>query len=121
MTNSLTIEQGGDVFFETTADGDDVFIEIVAGGSHLTLPRKVWIDFCHATLDAEVEARWTGPPEIRARVAMEQTDAFARSYLDPAEWTPDGIRPANGYAFDKLRHLRSLKDVKLLQPQERAA
>lgn len=67
------------------------------------------------------EPRWTGPPEIRARVAMEQTEAFARSYLDHAEWTPEGIRPANGFAFDKLKHLRSLKDVKLLQPQERAA
>lgn len=60
-------------------------------------------------------------PALRARVVAEEDDAFAMNYLDPAEWTPDGIRPANGYAFDKLRHLRSLKDVKLLQPQERAA
>jgi len=64
---------------------------------------------------------WTGPPQIRTAVVVEQSDAFARSYLDTSEWTGEAIQTRNGYAYDKLRTLRNLRDVKILEPKERAA
>ncbi|MFN3806758.1 hypothetical protein [Asticcacaulis sp.] len=64
---------------------------------------------------------WTGPPEIRAELVAAESEAFARSYLDHAEWDAEAeaIVPNNGFAYDKLRRLRCMEPY-LLPPSATA-
>ncbi|NBB65066.1 hypothetical protein GVN18_38060 [Pseudomonas sp. ODNR1LW] len=66
---------------------------------------------------------WAGPEALRAAVAAEMGDGFARSYLDPAEYrpaaTPDGLPsllPLNPTAASKLRAVRALAGVAIQDP-----
>lgn len=66
---------------------------------------------------------WGGPETLRAAVAAEMGDGFARSYLDPAEYRPaataDGLPsllPLNPTAATKLRAVRALAGVAIQDP-----
>lgn len=84
---------------------------------HLWLRKGLW----KVHLDAPQPVGWTGPAELRRAVCQEATEAFARSYLDTSEWTPEGVRPRTRYAFDKLKPLRAMRGVTILEPQGAAA
>lgn len=70
---------------------------------------------------------WAGPPELRAAVAAEHGEPFARSYLDPAEWVPDGpggrpsVIPLSDTAAVKLGGCAALEGVTIGLPRRRQA
>lgn len=47
-------------------------------------------------------ASWTGPPEIREAVVRAKGEAWAASYLDPAEWRDGAVRARTGLAARAL-------------------
>lgn len=61
---------------------------------------------------------WAGPPVIRAAVADEAGEAFARSYLDPAGWDGAGIVAATATAAEKLKRLSALRSHSIRTPKE---
>lgn len=87
-------------------------------GAAWVLEADRWREFAPVKADP---VEWQGPAAIRTAVVVEQSDDFARCYLDPSGWDGSAIVPRNGYAFDKLRTLRNLRDVKIIDPKERAA
>jgi len=63
---------------------------------------------------------WGGPPELRAAVVAETTDAFARSYLDPATWSETARNPTlfalTSAAAIRLRTVQALRHVAIQDP-----
>lgn len=81
------------------------------------IAEDVWRDFAGASVTSIV---WTGPAELRAAVVAECGDAFARSYLDPAEWRstgPGGVIVAlSSSAATRLRTVRALAATAIQDP-----
>jgi len=92
-----------------------------APGLHRFIGEDFWREF--AVSASVTSIVWAGPPDLRAAVAAEMGDAFARSYLDPADYrcsgTPDGlprILPLNTMAAAKLRACKALASVAIQDP-----
>lgn len=84
------------------------------------LAEEVWREF--ASTASVTSIVWRGPEDLRAAVAAEKGDGFARSFLDPAEWRaatdsgPASILPLNPTAAARLRTCRSLAAVAIQDP-----
>ncbi len=77
------------------------------------LEKRGWLDH-RVTHTAEPQKRFSDKT-VRALVVREQSEEYASSYLDPADF--DGgsmtIIAANGYACDKLKGLSCLGDYRI--------
>lgn len=92
------------------------------------LSEDVWREF--AATASVTSIVWSGPAALRAAVAAEMGDGFARSYLDPAEYREAAepgalptIFPLNPMAAAKLRPVKALAGVAIqdpIQPRRRA-
>lgn len=90
-------------------------------GLHRFIGEDFWREFAPSASVTSIV--WAGPSDLRAAVAAEMGDAFARSYLDPAEYrgsgAPDGlprIFPLNTMAAGKLRACKALASVAIQDP-----
>jgi hypothetical protein len=102
--------------------GDDDLKRTGGPGFHLWLKEGRWEHWIpKATAAATISTVWTGPPELRNAVVRETSGDFARSYLDTSIWQDGALVPRTGYAADKLRRLRALQGVKILDAQGAAA
>lgn len=102
--------------------GDDDVKRTGGPGFHVWLSEGRWDHWTSASgTVAAIRAVWTGPPEIRNAVIRETSSDFAGSYLDTCAWTGGAIQAKTGIAADKLRRLRALQNVSILDPIGAAA
>jgi hypothetical protein len=91
-------------------------------GFHLWLKDGTWDHWTETASAAPItKAVWIGPPEIRNAVIREINEEFASSYLDTCAWLDGSLVPRTHYAADKLKRLRALRNVVILEPQGAAA
>lgn len=96
--------------------GDDDVKRTGGPGFHVWLSEGRWDHWTTASAVATVRPVWAGPPEIRNAVIRETSSDFAGSYLDTCAWTGEAIQARTGVAADKLRRLRALQHVSILDP-----
>lgn len=84
-----------------------------AKGVHRLIDKDRWASFVEAGGPAAPapEPMFDGPPDIRAWVAAQHGEPYARSYVDPARWdaTNRALLAANPFAVSKLA--RDLADI----------
>ena len=78
----------------------------------------IWRDFTGGGTVTSIV--WSGPADLRTAVVAETSEAFARSYLDPAAWVASARSPTvvgfTAAAAAKLRALRCLADISIQDP-----
>jgi|GEM_PF-1974725 len=80
----------------------------------------IWRDF--AVTASVTDIVWRGPADLRAAVVAETSEAFARSYLDPAEWRDPrhdrqmAVIALTPLAAAKLRPLKAMAQVAIQDP-----
>ena len=84
-----------------------------AKGVHRLIDKDRWASFVEAGSPAAPapEAVFDGPPDIRAWVAAQHGEPYARSYVDPARWDAGNRALLAANPFAESRLARDLADI----------